>query len=77
MYPPLRVIEPDLLRRALGLFSVALNTLADVIVVVMASAARNRFATRPCLVQRLRQGSGIFLAGMGFSLALARRPTAG
>jgi threonine/homoserine/homoserine lactone efflux protein len=69
--------HPALQFAALGLISVALNTLADVIVVVMASAARNRLTSGPRLVQRLRQGSGIFLAGLGFSLALARRPAAG
>jgi hypothetical protein len=29
---------------------------------------------RPRLVQRLRQGSGLFIAGLGISLALVRRP---
>jgi hypothetical protein len=29
---------------------------------------------RPKLFQRLRQGSGLFIAGLGVSLALARRP---
>jgi threonine/homoserine/homoserine lactone efflux protein len=61
---------------ALGLISVALNTLADVVVVAMASAARTPMAGRPRLVRRLRQGSGIFIAGLGVSLALARRPSA-
>jgi threonine/homoserine/homoserine lactone efflux protein len=61
---------------ALGLVSVTLNTFADVIVVVAASAARTGLARRPNLVRRLRQGSGLFLAGLGISLALARRPAA-
>jgi threonine/homoserine/homoserine lactone efflux protein len=60
---------------SLGLISVALNTLADVIVVAAASTARARLARRPQFVQRLRQGSGLFIAGLGISLALARRPT--
>ena len=60
---------------ALGLISVTLNTLADVIVVVTASRARAKLAARAHLIQRLRQGSGIFIAGLGVSLALARRPT--
>jgi threonine/homoserine/homoserine lactone efflux protein len=59
---------------ALGLISVALNTFADVIVVAMASTARANLVRRPRLVQRLRQGSGLFIAGLGISLALARRP---
>jgi threonine/homoserine/homoserine lactone efflux protein len=58
----------------LGLISVALNTLADVVVVMMAATARNGLTRRPNLLQRLRQGSGLFIAGLGISLALARRP---
>src|SRR6267378_2480968 len=58
----------------LGLISVTLNTFADVIVVVAASTARTNLVRRPRLVQRLRQGSGLFMAGLGVSLALARRP---
>jgi threonine/homoserine/homoserine lactone efflux protein len=59
---------------SLGLISVALNTFADVIVVAMASTARANLVRRPQLVRRLRQGSGLFIAGLGISLALARRP---
>ena len=59
---------------ALGLISVALNTLADVVVVMMAATARTGLTRRPNLLQRLRQGSGLFIAGLGISLALARRP---
>jgi threonine/homoserine/homoserine lactone efflux protein len=59
---------------SLGLISVALNTFADVMVVAMASTARANLARRPQLVRRLRQGSGLFIAGLGISLALARRP---
>jgi threonine/homoserine/homoserine lactone efflux protein len=58
----------------LGLISVALNTLADVIVVMMAMTAQTSLARGPHLLQRLRQGSGLFIAGLGISLALARRP---
>lgn len=68
-YPALQFI-------ALGLISVALNTSADIVVVAMASAARDNFVRKPHLLRRLQQGSGFFLAGLGISLALARRPAA-
>jgi threonine/homoserine/homoserine lactone efflux protein len=58
----------------LGLISVALNTLVDIIVVMMAATVRDSLTRRPNLLQRLRQGSGLFIAGLGISLALARRP---
>jgi threonine/homoserine/homoserine lactone efflux protein len=66
-YPALQFI-------ALGLISVTLNTLADVVVVIMAASARAGLTRRPSLLQRLRQGSALFIAGLGISLALARRP---
>ena len=68
-YPALQFI-------VLGLISVTLNTSADIVVVAMASAARENFVRKPHLLRRLRQGSGFFLAGLGISLALARRPAA-
>jgi threonine/homoserine/homoserine lactone efflux protein len=68
--------HPALQFIALGLISVALNTSADIVVVAMASAARDNFVRKPHLLRRLRQGSGFFLAGLGISLALARRPAA-
>jgi threonine/homoserine/homoserine lactone efflux protein len=68
--------HPALQFMALGLISVTLNTLADIVVVFIASAARANFVRRPHLVQHLRQGSGLFIAGLGVSLALARRPAA-
>jgi threonine/homoserine/homoserine lactone efflux protein len=58
---------PALQFMTLGLVSVALNTLVDFIVVT-------GLVRRPRLFQRLRQGSGLFIAGLGVSLALARRP---
>jgi threonine/homoserine/homoserine lactone efflux protein len=61
----------------LGMISVALNTLADIIVVVLASTARANLMRRPRLIQRLRQGSGLFIAGLGLSLALTRRLATG
>jgi len=68
--------DPALEFIALGLISVTLNTLADVVVVLAASATRARFTESPRLFQRLRQGSGLLIAGLGLSLALARRPAA-
>lgn len=59
---------------ALGLVSVTLNTLADVVVVYMAGAVRAQVAGRGGLVRRLRQGSGLLICGLGATLALARRP---
>ncbi|MGA7807458.1 MAG: LysE family translocator [Bradyrhizobium sp.] len=60
----------------LGLISVALNSSADLIVVLIVAATRARLVGRPGLTQRLRQGSGLFIAGLGVSLALTRRPLA-
>jgi threonine/homoserine/homoserine lactone efflux protein len=56
---------------AFGLISVALNTLADVAVVVMASRARD--SLRPKIIRRLRKVSGAVMCSLGASLALARR----
>jgi threonine/homoserine/homoserine lactone efflux protein len=69
--------HPALQFMALGLISVTLNTLADVVVVMAASALRAGLARKPHLARRLRQGSGLFIAGLGISLALTRRPAAG
>ncbi len=66
-YPALQFI-------AFGLTSVALNTCADIVVVMLAARARVTLVSRPRFIQRLRQGSGLFIAGLGISLALARRP---
>jgi threonine/homoserine/homoserine lactone efflux protein len=66
-YPALQFVT-------LGLISIALNTFADAAVVMMASTARSRLVGTRRLFQRIRQGSGLFIAGLGVSLALARRP---
>jgi len=58
---------------ALGLVSVLLNVLADIVVVLMAARARDGFVRRPSLIRRLRQTSGVVMCGLGASLALARR----
>jgi threonine/homoserine/homoserine lactone efflux protein len=68
--------HPAIQFMTLGLISVTLNTLADVFVVMMASKARSSLARKPHWLQRLRQGSGLFIAGLGISLALTRRPVA-
>ena len=68
--------HPALQFITLGLISVALNTFTDVIVVGIAATARSTLKRKPNLVRRLMQGSGLFIAGLGISLALARRPAA-
>jgi threonine/homoserine/homoserine lactone efflux protein len=45
-------------------------------VVILATVTRDNFLRRPRLFQRLRQGSGVFMIGLGASLLLARRPAA-
>jgi threonine/homoserine/homoserine lactone efflux protein len=69
--------SPTLQFIALGAISVALNSLADIVVVLTASATRTQLIGRPNLMRRLTQGSGVFIAGLGLSLALARRPANG
>jgi len=59
---------------ALGLVSVVLNTLADVVVTFLASNVRGSLVGRPLLIRRLREGSGMVLCGLGATLAVARRP---
>ena len=66
--------NPALQFMLLGLISVALNTAADIVVVLAASATCQSLAARPDFVRRLRQGSGLFIAGLGVSLAFVRRP---
>jgi len=59
---------------ALGLVSIALNTLAAVLTTVMASRARDSLARRPHVIRRVREASGVVMCGLGALLALARRP---
>jgi threonine/homoserine/homoserine lactone efflux protein len=57
----------------LGLVSVALNTAVDIVVVYSAARARSGFASRPAVIARIREGSGVLMCGLGVSLLFARR----
>lgn len=58
----------------LGSVSVALNTLADIVVALAAGRIRDGAAARPALIRRLREASGGAMIALGAGLALARRP---
>ena len=58
----------------LGLLSVLLNTLADVVVAVAGGSIRQGAATRPGLVRRLHEVSGAAMIALGLGLAFVRRP---
>ena len=58
----------------LGFVSVALNTLADVVVAFAASGIRDGAAARPALIRRLREASGGAMIALGIGLALTTRP---
>jgi threonine/homoserine/homoserine lactone efflux protein len=58
----------------LGFVSVALNTLADVVVAFVASGIRDGAAARPALIRRLREASGGAMIALGVGVALAKRP---
>lgn len=58
----------------LGVISVVLNTLADVVVAFAASRIREGAAGRPNLVRRLREASGALMVALGVGLSLAKRP---
>lgn len=58
----------------LGFLSVALNTLADIVVAFAASGIREGAAARPVLIRRLREGSGAAMIALGIGLVLAKRP---
>jgi len=60
----------------LGFLSVALNTLADILVALGASRIRQGAAARPALIRRLREASGAAMMALGIGLALAKRPSA-
>ncbi len=59
---------------ALGSISVALNTLADVMVTFAASRIRASATARPGLIRRLREVSGGAMIALGVGLALTKRP---
>lgn len=58
----------------LGFVSVALNTLADILVAFGAGRIRDGAAARPMLIRRLRETSGGAMIALGVGLAFARRP---
>jgi threonine/homoserine/homoserine lactone efflux protein len=58
----------------LGFVSVALNTLADIVVAFAASGIREGAAARPVLIRRLREASGAAMIALGIGLAVAKRP---
>ena len=59
----------------LGFVSVALNTLADIVVAFAAGGIRAGATARPTLIRRLREGSGAAMVALGIGLALAGRPS--
>jgi threonine/homoserine/homoserine lactone efflux protein len=59
----------------LGFVSVALNTLADIVVAFVASGIREGAVARAGLIRRLREASGAAMIALGIGLALAKRPT--
>ena len=61
----------------LGLISVALNTIADLGVALVAARIRAAMTSRPTLIRRLRQGSGAMMVTLGLGLLFARRPMPG
>ncbi len=58
----------------LGFVSVALNTLADIVVAFAASGIRDGATARPSLIRRLRQASGVAMIALGVGLGVAKRP---
>ncbi len=60
----------------LGSVSIALNTLADIVVAVVASGIQDGAAARPGLIRRPREASGGAMVALGVGLALAKHPAA-
>jgi threonine/homoserine/homoserine lactone efflux protein len=58
----------------MGFVSVALNTLADIVVVFAANGIREGAGARPSLVRRQREASGAGMIVLGIGLSLAKRP---
>jgi threonine/homoserine/homoserine lactone efflux protein len=58
----------------LGFVSVALNTLADIVVACAAGGIREGAAARPTLIRRQREASGAAMILLGIGLAFGRRP---
>jgi hypothetical protein len=57
----------------LGVISVTLNTLADIVVAIGASRIREGAASQPAFIRRLREISGASMIALGAGLALAKR----
>ena len=57
----------------LGLVSVSLNTIVDIVVACWTAMVRARLGHRAMLIVRARQASGVVLCGLGASLLVARR----
>ncbi|RWD00938.1 MAG: LysE family translocator [Mesorhizobium sp.] len=60
----------------LGSLSIALNTLADIVVAFLAGGIQDGAAARPGLIRRLREASGGAMIALGVGLALAKHPAA-
>lgn len=58
----------------LGLVSVGLTTLVDIVAAFAAGDIREGAAARPALIRRIREASGAAMVALGLGLALAKRP---